>query len=164
MGLIATIVMVNWHAILPRAELNSAVRKLASTIQGTRSDAIARNAEFQIEYDFERNAYRVVTPFMPGGGLAPGYEDRLKLPWQYLPENVQVFSIVIDGVDFRENPNDQGVFVRFTPSGASSAHTIVLFQRNYDTYYTIEVLALTGLIHFHDGFFEREVAEEGDFQ
>ena len=49
MGLIATIVMVNWHSILPRAELNSAVRTLASTIQGTRSDAIARNAEFRVE-------------------------------------------------------------------------------------------------------------------
>ena len=163
-GLIATIVMVNWHAILPRTELNSAVRVLASTIQGTRSDAISRNAEFRIEYDFERNGYRVSTPFMLGGGLAPSDEDRLRLSWEYLPESIQLYSIVIDGVEYRENPNEEGVFVRFSPNGASSAHTIVLFQRNYDTYYTIEVLALTGLIRFHDGLFERDIAEEGDFQ
>jgi hypothetical protein len=53
--------------------------------------------------------------------------------------------------------------VRFDPLGAASDHTIVLVQPEYERHYTIEVLALTGLVRFHDGVFQREPPQEGDF-
>lgn len=53
LALLSSVVYMTWEALLPRTRLNSAVRELASTLMETRSDAIARGAEFRIEYYFE---------------------------------------------------------------------------------------------------------------
>jgi len=160
LGLIATMVTVNWRAILPRAELHSAVRTLASTIQGAHSEAIARNAVFKIEYDFAGQRYRVNTPFRLGGGLAANEEERMAQNWIDLPESVRFSRIQIDGIDYTQGL----VFVRFDPLGAASGHVITLVQQPYETYYTIEVQALTGTIDYHEGIFVREPATEDDFE
>jgi prepilin-type N-terminal cleavage/methylation domain-containing protein len=68
LGMIAGLVTVNWRAMLPKAELHSAVRALSQDINGTRSEAIARNAEFLMEYDLEKSRWRMVSPFRIGGG------------------------------------------------------------------------------------------------
>jgi hypothetical protein len=62
-----------------------------------------------------------------------------------------------------EDYNTGQVVVSFDPLGAASDHTITLVQHPYDNIYTIEVLALTGLIRFHDGEFKREYPEDSDF-
>jgi len=160
LGLIATLVTVNWPAILPRAELHSTVRQIASAIQGARSEAIARNAVFKIEYDLDRHRYRVNTPFRIGGGLAPNEEERIAFDWIELPDSVRFSRIQIDGVEYKSGI----VFVRFDPLGAASGHIVCLVQQPHDTLYTIEVQALTGSIDYHEGMFERAPAEEGDFQ
>jgi len=159
LGLIATLVTVNWRAILPRAELHSAVREIAAAIQGARSEAIARNAIFKVEYDLDRHRYRTNTPFRLGGGLAPTEEERVAFDWIQLPESVRFNKIQIDGIEYARGI----VFVRFDPLGAASGHVISLVQKPYDTYYTIEVQALTGLIDYHEGLFERMPADEKDF-
>jgi len=159
LGLIATLVTVNWRAILPRAELHSSVREIAAAIQGTRSEAIGRNAIFKIEYDLDRHRYRVNTPFRLGGGLAPTEEERVAFDWVELPESVRFDRIQIDGIEYTRGI----VFVRFDPLGAASGHVIRLVQNPYDTHYTIEVQALTGTIDYHEGIFERTPAEEKDF-
>src|SRR6185503_17039503 len=100
LGLIAMIVTVNWKAILPRAELHSTVREIAAAIQGARSEAIARNAIFKIEYDLDRHRYRVNTPFKIGGGLAPTEEERVAFDWIDLPESVRFDRIQIDGIEY----------------------------------------------------------------
>jgi hypothetical protein len=56
------------------------------------------------------------------------------------------------------------VFVRFDPLGAASAHVVRLVQNPGEQRFTIEVQALTGTIDYHEGSFEREPAQEGDFQ
>jgi prepilin-type N-terminal cleavage/methylation domain-containing protein len=160
LGLIAMLVTVNWKAILPRAELHSTVREIASTIQGAHSEAIARNAVFKIEYDLDRHRYRVNTPFKIGGGLAPNEEERVAFNWIQCPESVRFHRIQIDGVDYTNGI----VFVRFDPLGAASAHIVTLIQKPYDNYYTLEVQALTGMIDYHEGNFEREPPDEGDFR
>jgi Tfp pilus assembly protein FimT len=167
LGLLATVVYVSWEALLPRTKLNTAVRELAATIQETRSDAISRGAEFWIEYYFEADeshprGYRVVTPFRAGGdgGLAAWDDERLALAWQPLPGGVEFRSITIDGVQYASGR----VQVRFDPRGSASDHTIVLVQMPYENLYTIEVQALTGLIQFHDGEFQRDPPEDKDFQ
>jgi prepilin-type N-terminal cleavage/methylation domain-containing protein len=167
LGLIATLSFVSWEAVLPRTELNSAVRELASTLQGVRSDAIARNAEFFIEYYFAADeahprGYRVVTPFRKGdtGGLAGRDDERLALSWSPLPDTVFFKRITVDGIDHTEGL----VVVRFDPLGAASDHTIVLEQKPYGHLYTLEVLALTGDIRFHEGEFVRLYPKEGDFK
>ena len=59
---------------------------------------------------------------------------------------------------------DGQVYVRFGPAGGSNAHLVQLHHAATDTTYTVEVLALTGLIRFHKGLFEREEGTESDFQ
>jgi prepilin-type N-terminal cleavage/methylation domain-containing protein len=167
LGMLATLTAVTWQSVLPRSELNSAVRELASTLSEARSDAIARNAEFTIEYYFEETdshprGYRVVTPFRVGnqGGLAARDEERLARRWQLLPDSIVFKSITVDGRRYA----DGVVTVRFDPLGAASDHIVVLEQLPYENLYTIEVLALTGQVRFHDGEFMREYPREGDFQ
>ncbi len=163
-GLIVGVVAVDWRAMLPRTELNSTIRVMASTISGTRSDAIARNAEVGILYDLEGNRWRVVSPFMVGGGLAPSFKERHAFEWIDCKPSVEIESITVEGEQYTENPTDQGLYVNFDPLGASSGHTVVLTQPNYDTHFTIEVLGLTGLIRMHSGYFTRAPAEDSNFE
>jgi len=159
-GLIITLVTVNWQAMFPRAQLNSSVRALAAALQGTRSDAIARSSEFRIQYDIDNDRYRVVTPFRFGGGLAANDDERMAMEWVDLPDTVRFSRVTIDGEDY-----DTGiVFVAFDPLGGANGHAIVLHQEVFDNYYTIEVQALTGLIDFYEGVYQREWASEADFE
>ncbi len=166
LGLLSTIVFVTFQALLPSTELNSAVRELAATLHEARSDAISRNAEFQIEYYFEAGdghprGYRVVTPFRAGGegGLAAFDDARMAREWHTLPDSVEFLRITLSNEPYSSGQ----AIVRFDPLGAASDHTITLIQHPYETIYTLEVLALTGLIRFHDGEFEREYPEHNDF-
>jgi type II secretion system protein H len=160
LGLIATMVTINWRAILPRTELHSAVRELSSVLQGTRSDAIARNAPFDVQYDLDEHRYRVVTPFRAGGGLAPSYEERHALDWHPLPPTVRFLSITIGTEEYQKGI----IYVRFDPLGSASGHVIVLSQPADQNTYTIEVQGLLGLIDYHEGLFERLPPKDDDFQ
>ncbi|MBK7876573.1 MAG: GspH/FimT family pseudopilin [Planctomycetes bacterium] len=160
LGLIAGIVMVSWRAILPHEQLHSAVRALAGSLQSARSEAIARNGEYRIQYDLENARYRLVTPFKPGGGLAAREEDKLAFPWTVFPKGISFHHVVIDGVEYSKGV----VFVRFDSLGSASGHTITLAQKPDDAYFTVDVQSLTGLIEYHEGIFVREPAREGDFQ
>jgi type II secretion system protein H len=161
LALVATIVSVNWNAILPKANLHAAVRNLATTLSGTRSEAIARNATFQIQYDLDQHRYRVMTPFrVDGQGLAVGDEDRRALQWTQLPNGVQFQVVTIDGVEYKKGL----VYVRFDALGTASGHTIVLVQLPYENRYTIEVQGLLGLIDYHEGVYSRPPPKEGDFR
>ena len=163
LGMMATLVAVDWRAMLPRTRLNSTIRSIASTISGTRSDAIARNAEFGILYDIEKNRWRVVSPFMQSGGLAPEFSQRHAYEWLQCESSVEIQSVTVEGQQFTENPTDQGLFINFDPLGSSSGHTIVLTQPVYENQYTIEVLGLTGLIRMHSGYFTREPVDDSNF-
>ncbi len=162
-GLIAGVTAVSVEALLPRSRLNSEVRALAGTLQGARSDAIARNFEFWIEYDLDEDAYRVLTPFSIQGGILGAEsdeEDRVALHWHFLDDGIEINNVFVG-----DEQHDQGkVRVRFDPLGAASGHSVVLLQPEYENYYTIEVLALTGLIHFHEGMYTRVPPEDVDFQ
>jgi type II secretion system protein H len=160
LGLVATLVTMNWRAILPRTELHSATRVLASTISGAHSEAIARNAIFRIEYDLDKHRYRVNTPYRLGGGLAANDDERTALEWTALPESVRFSRIQIDGIEYQKGM----VYVRFDPLGAASGHIITLEQQPYKNSYTIEVQGLTGMIDYHEGVFERQPPKEDDFK
>lgn len=169
LGLTVTAVSYNWKRIVPRAQLNAAVRELSNVLHSTRSESITRNAEFRVIYDLTEGRYWVETPYRVGGGLAviriPGEEDpdeevRATTRETELGTGVKFSRVQIDGEDYYEGQ----VYVRFTPSGSSSAHTIELYHEPSDASYTIEVLPLTGLIRFHTGIFEREEPDEGDFR
>jgi prepilin-type N-terminal cleavage/methylation domain-containing protein len=160
MGLIAGAVAMSAEALLPRSRLNSEVRALAATLQGTRSEAIARNAEFLLEYDLDEDAYRVLSPFDATGGLMrqdSEEEDRMAFDWHKLADGVEIASVYIGGEQIQSGL----ARVRFDPLGAASGHAVVFIQPAYENFYTIEVLALTGLIHFHEGLFTRD-PEDGD--
>jgi len=122
LGLIATLVSMNWRAILPRTELQSATRLLATAIQGAHSEAIARNAVFRIEYDLDNHRYRLNTPYRLGGGLAANDDERVSQEWTALPTSVRFSRIDIDGIEYKKGM----VFVRFDPLGAASGHIVTL--------------------------------------
>jgi Tfp pilus assembly protein FimT len=164
--LITSLVWMTWEAVLPKTQLTTAVRELAALMQETRSDAVSRGSPYTVEYYFEADAthprgYRVVTPFRKGGGggLAAGDDERLALAWNPLPDNIEFKRIIIDGVEHTRGRCE----VYFDPRGSASDHTVVLEQKPYEHFYTIEVQALTGLIQFHEGEFVREPPHESDF-
>lgn len=159
LGLIAGVAAVSWYSSLPRAQLNTCVRELSDHVHGARADAIARNLEYRIYYNLDEDTYWVETPFSIEGGIARGDDEKLTVSHTSLPDTVSFYETTIDG----ESYSDGIVFVRFDPLGASSDHTIVLYQDLFERYYTMEVLALTGLVRFHDDFFERDAPDEGDF-
>lgn len=167
LGLMAGMVAIEWRSMLPRAELNRAVRDLSSQLYSVRSDAISRKARFEVQYSFTQTedrpaGYRVVSPFRPGGrgGLAARDEDRLAFPWQPLPDSVRFKRLRVNGQDITEGV----VSVFFDPLGTSTDHLIILEQLPEGQMHTIEVLALTGDFRLHDGEFVREPPVESDFQ
>jgi prepilin-type N-terminal cleavage/methylation domain-containing protein len=160
LGLISTLVAINWRAILPKAELHKAVRMIGSTLQSTRSEAIARKGVYRIQYDLDRHRYRVETPLAANGKFARRDEDRVALGWVDLPESVRFKRVEIDGVEYK----DGIVFVRMDALGSASGHVIQLAQLPFEDYYTIEVQGLTGLIDYHDGLYVREPPKEADFR
>lgn len=155
-------ILLSIESILPNQRFNSAIRHLSDVILATRSEAIARNREFQIRYDIDNDRYKVRTPFAPGGGISysdddadHGWTDHVDLG----SNGIEILSVTIDDETYEDGP----AIVRFSPLGASSYHTIVLHQVEFERLFTIELLPLTGEIRFHDGLFEREPLEEGDF-
>ena len=169
LGLMISLTAVNWQRVVPRTQLNNSVRTISNVLHSTRSESITRNNEYRVIYDLDEQRYWVETPFKKGGGLAmariPGEEDpedvesRLITNLSKLGDGVTFAGVTIDG----ETYIDGQCYVRFDPLGSSSAHSISLYQAKMDRYYTIEVLALTGLIRFHEGDFEREELTDGDF-
>lgn len=160
-GLIASIVTVSWEAILPRESLSAEVRRLSNIIQTARSEAISRSAEYQVVYDLESREYWILPPFGKEGDYEPDPEQREPLMRHRLADDLRFYSIDIDGEQYSA---DEQVFIRFDAVGSSNAHTVVLEQRSeVPVQSTIEVLPLTGLIRFHQGIFEREALDDGDF-
>jgi len=166
-GLMVGIVTVSIDTILPGERLNASIRELAAELSSAKTEATSRSMEFRIEYDQPNDRYRVVTPFKVGGGALATLDDpdddleRYYGPWQKLHPGVAFRRVVIGGVPYERVP----CFVRFDPLGAASDHTVVLVQQghNYENAFSIEVLALSGLIRMHEGEFVREVPTDQDF-
>ncbi|MCZ6598322.1 MAG: GspH/FimT family pseudopilin [Planctomycetota bacterium] len=161
MGLIGTVVMVSWQAMGPNSRLNSAVRNLSEHIASARSEAIARNHEFQIHYDLDNERYWVRSPYRLGAGFATYDEEpRVLLHETELGQwGLEIARVTID-----DRPYEDGVVsVRFDPLGASAAHTVLLYQTLFERYFTLEILPLTREIRFHDGLYERQIPQEGEF-
>lgn len=159
LGLIVGVVAVDWAALVPNSQLNAAVRELASTIQGARSDAIARNGTFTLAYDLEGGRYEVRSPYRPGGGMARNEEERIVVRNGRLPDGVEFERIEVDGSAFVAD----SVLVHFDPLGRANGHSVALVQPRYGQRFTIEVIGLTGLVRFHDGDFQRGEIFEEDF-
>lgn len=163
LGMVVGVVGLAWDTILPGTRLESDVRALSARLHGTRSDAIARNAEFWLLYDLEKQEYWVQAPYDAEGRVVSSPRDGFHVHRTKLREGVVFEQITIDGRVYRDNVGGFP-YVRFDPLGASNDHTIVLRQPNYDRFYTVEVLGLTGQIRFHNGLFEPEQPKSTDFQ
>jgi len=163
LGLVAGVVSVAWDSILPGTRLESDVRGLSARLHGTRSDAIARNAEFWLLYDVEAHEYWVQAPYDEEGRIVLDPRDGVRLHSTRLRDGVRFTEITIDGRTYRDNIGGFP-FVRFDSLGASNDHTVVLYQERYDRYFTVEVLGLTGQIRFHKGLYVPEPPKDVDFQ
>ena len=158
-GLIASLVVVNWAQLLPGTELNAAIHNLGAAIQGARSDSIARNGEFRLYYDMEQSSWWVLSPYGPNGVAARTEEERVTVNRAFFPENVAIQRVTLGGQEFVEGT----VYVTFDPLGRAIDHTVTLMHTVYGNSMTVEVLPLTGLVRFHDGEFQRPILDEGDF-
>lgn len=162
-GLVGGVAVSSWTSMMPNQEFNTAVRNLSEVLHETRSNAIARNRKFSIHYDLDADTYRVRTPFKAGGGFATSVDDAERI-W------IHATDLGVKGIDLTRVTVDDQVFtdgvveIVFQPLGASSYHVIELEQTTLAREFTLEVLPLTGEIRMHDGFFERDPVDEGDFR
>ena len=169
-GSMVSVTAMNWRKVMPSTQLGTSVRTISNVLASTRSEAITRNNEYRVIYDLENQRYWVETPFLKAGGLAieriPGEEDpeeenaRLLSSLTFLEDGVTMTSVLID----EEEYTDGQCYVRFSPLGSSSAHTIYLHHAPTNSDYTIEVLALSGQIRFHEGYFKRAEVDDGEFE
>lgn len=159
LGMVIGVTSISWQSLLPRTRLNTDVRVLSERLQGTRSDAISRNLTFHILYDLENQKYWVETPFKLEGGLAGAEDERVNVMETNLSDGVTFASVTVDGETYSDGIRS----VRFDPLGASNDHLIVLYHEAFDRFFTIEVLALTGMIRFHTGEYVREPVSDNDF-
>ena len=159
LGLIASLVVVNWASLLPGTELNASIHNLGAAIQGARSDAVARNGEFRLYYDIEQAAWWVLSPYRGDGLPAQSEEERLVVQRGFFPDNIAIVRVMLGGQEFTEGQ----VFVNFDPLGRAVDHSVTLKHMIYENTMTVEVLPLTGLVRFHDGEFQRPILVEADF-
>ncbi len=162
LAMVAGVSAISWQALVPNQALNTQVRNLSEVLYGTRSEAIARNRVFKIFYDLDQERYWVQTPYrLEGEGFATAEDEPRILTNE---TNLASEGITIESITYDDETYTDGiVYIRFDPLGASSYHTIVVYQAQFERHFTLEVLPLTGDIRFHDGFFQREPVEERDF-
>lgn len=164
-GLVVGTVTVSVESLVPGERLNTSIRELAADLMTVRAEAVTRNMEYRMEYDLENARYRIATPYRAGGGRIVTRDDpadeeqRYYTPWTELQPGVAFKKVVVGGEEYFQDV----VYVRFDPLGSASDHFVILTQPEYDNAFTIEVMALTGLIRMHDGEFYREPPEDGDF-
>lgn len=165
-GLMVTTVSVSFEMLVPRERLNTSIRNLTADLMKARASAISRNLEFRLEYDLDNDRYRMATPFKLGGGRVLPDADlneegtRFYTPWEAMKPGVVIQSVFIGGIEYTEGL----AIVRFDPLGSASDHLIILAQPKYERSFTLEVLALTGLVRMHEGEFFRQAPEDGDFR
>ena len=162
LGMIGTAAMLSWQSLLPGAQVNAAIRDMSEVLASARSEAISRNARFEVWYDLDANRYWVRTPYRMGGGLATADDDDKRViinDVRLENDGLEIQSVTIDELTYV----DGQVFVRFDPLGAASAHTVVLYHPYFQKTHTIEVLPLTGEVRYHEGLYEREIPRDGDF-
>ncbi len=166
-GMMTVTVSTSIESMLPGERLNTTIRNLSADLRSIRSEAISRGAEFRLIYDLDNERYRWSTPLSLDEGLVrqetgENWEDadRIEFSWEDLAEGVEFSTIFVAG-----EPHTTGeVFVSFDPIGTATDHSVIMSQPRYSRSFTIEVMALTGLVHMHDGEFFREPPTDGDFK
>ncbi|MEZ6004406.1 MAG: hypothetical protein R3F33_09505 [Planctomycetota bacterium] len=163
-GMMTYLVSASFESMVPGERLNTTVRNLAGVLREARREATTRNKPYYVLYDLDQNRYRVITPFVRGGGLfVAGYhneEDRLLGDWEVPSEGVKINAVIIAGQRFEQGQ----ALVQFDSAGSASEHSVLVSQPAYNNLFTVEVLALTGLIRFHEGLYERAAPQDGDFE
>lgn len=164
-GLVIGMVSLSMEALLPGERLNTTIRELASDLRKVRAEAITRNMTFWVEYDLEGERYRFATPFRIGGGRIVteddplDEQDRFYTSWTAMKPGIEIASVYVGGAEYTVGTAS----VYFDALGSASDHSVILSQTEYGNAFTIEVLAVTGLIRMHDGIFVREAPDDGDF-
>jgi len=165
-GLTTYVVSRSFDSIVPKERLNTAVRNLSAILRDARSSAISRNLPFQVEYDLPNRRYRVLMPFnaTEGRTMRDGYDDenqRAKSSWEILPDGVEFAELSVAGEPYS---GTEPYRVVFDARGSATEHLVILSQPRFETFFTIEVLALSGHFRMHDGVWRRERVEDGDFK
>lgn len=166
--ILAASVATNIDMMIPGARLEACARILSSDITAARSSAIAQGLPYRIEYDLDRDQYRIATPFRADGGIATNDEERVYTNWKEFPSDVKIQRIICglrrDSKDWSWNEVNHGVYrVEIRPNGNTVEHVIHMKREQTNDQFYFAVQGLTGYVQFYGGDWEPDVVSDGDF-
>lgn len=163
MGLVLLILAVIISFAIPRLrdassqELQSHVRRLATTFRFLRNEAVLNGRVYMLNYDLDQQRYWISSEDAPGGAAAgAGAENELGLFARpvTLPNTVAFSDIVFQGV----GKLAQGqMFTRFYPDGF--VEPTVVHMDNGREAFTLTVWPLTGQVNIYDGYRDFELVQ-----
>ncbi len=162
LGLALSGVSSNLNAFIPAKQSESAARSLIGDLDLTRSAAIANGRPYHIEFDLDRNRYRVITPYTAKGRVARTKEDRTDLGERTLLKGVSLGGLRYSGV---EDMLTSGVHtIEFHHSGFMNDLMIHLSNAEGDEYdLTVVMGALSGKTLVYEGFHLPNQVSDADF-
>lgn len=138
-------------------ELNSHVRRLATTLRFLRNEAVLNGRVYMLNYDLDQQRYWITSEAAPGGAEAPGGEDELGMFSRpvALPNTVAFSDIVFQEVG---KLNQGQMFTRFYPDGY--VDPTVVHMDNGRQAYTLTIWPLTGQVSMYDGYRDFEFTQK----
>ncbi len=162
LGLAMSGVSSNLNRFIPQAQSESAARTVIGDLDLVRSSAISNGRPYVIEFDLDKNQYRIITPFTADGRVARTAEDRTDLGIDTLPNGTSISGLKVSGV---ANTLTSGVHrVTFHHSGIMNDLVIFLSNEMGEMYdLTVVMGAITGKTLVVEGHFEPQQVTDADF-
>jgi prepilin-type N-terminal cleavage/methylation domain-containing protein len=138
-------------------ELNSHVRRLATTLRFLRNEAVLNGRVYMLNYDLDQQRYWITSEATPDGAEAPQGDDELGIFSRAvaLPNTVAFSDIVFQEVG---KLNQGQMFTRFYPDGY--VDPTVVHMDNGRQAYTLTIWPLTGQVSMYDGYRDFEFTQK----
>lgn len=159
MTILMATVTTNIDLMLPGSRLEASARILSSDITTARTSALAQGLPYRIEYDIDRDSYRIATPFRVDGGVATNDDERVYTSWKEFPGDVKIDFITVG----TQNWNRGICRIEMRPNGNTVEHVICLKRENTQTVFYFVVQGLTGFVQFHGSDWVPEVVDDSSF-
>lgn len=140
-------------------ELQSHVRRLATTFRFLRNEAVLNGRTYMLNYDLDQQRYWITSEDVPGGVSAGdgAAKDELGLFARpvALPNTVAFSDIVFQGIGKLQQGQ---MFTRFYPDGF--VEPTVVHMDNGREAFTLTVWPLTGQVTIYDGYRDFELVQK----
>lgn len=164
-GIALSLVLPGLEGVVPEYRIKSAARRIASTVQLARSQAISTGRTYHIVYDLTDNSFRLLSP--------PAIEEDDEKTGQSKPE-VIFREQLGEGIKFHEvdveerfrheeHAGAKEIKISASPLGFVTPH-VVFLEDAEGRKYTISVNPVTGVSHIYDKFERKSFIEEELFR